>query len=548
MRRAAGTIRDRIFGPRSPLDELERQYEPRWRTWMRTKAAQLVFGVVTSTVVWLAALPLVALRFHIVSPIGILLNIPLIPITSTALLLGGLGLGLSAAWGPLGVPASRAAGVLLDITQRVVLWGVAQPWGYRFVAGPSWGWVAGLLRLARPGSHHGDRDFASREGSIGSPAGRQAAPAGRAASPGRRMVVAGGLVAGRLDARGHPDPTTDARGRRPGRRARAGGRHPDARRSVLALRLRADGRSVRRAADHRAGPLVARDHADRRGHPQPRRSGPFQRPVRPARPVRRRDGPHPARIRRAGQPRGRPADRRGPLARHPGPDDRGARVVGGRRRSTRGPAPAGRLVSRGPRQRAQPRPRRRPRRPAPAPDRRPRAARAHRADVAPAPRPAAGRHAGPASRRPIRQPGLALRVGQARRRRGQPASPAQGYVRRPDVPRSNARPPLEDLARRGDPTAVDGPRHRRERIPGPGRSPGREADGPGWIGMGCEPALAARHGRPRILDAQRSTGDRPGRVRDRGDALGDHGDRRVRSLDAGRAAARRSASKPPWRR
>ena len=151
MRRAAGAIRDRTVGPRSPLDELERQYEARWRTWMRTKAAQLVFGIVTSTVVWLAALPLVALRFHIVSPIGILLNIPLIPITSTAMLLGGLGLGLSAAWGPLGVPASRAAGVLLDITQRVVLWGVAQPWGYRFVAGPSWGWVLvfyALLTLA----------------------------------------------------------------------------------------------------------------------------------------------------------------------------------------------------------------------------------------------------------------------------------------------------------------------------------------------------------------------------------------------------------------
>ncbi len=141
MRHAAGAIRDRIRGPRSPLDELERKLEPRWKTRARTIAAGVVLGVVTSTVVWLAALPLVALRFHIVSPIGILLNIPLIPITSAAMLLGGLGLGLSAAWGPLGVPASRASGLLLDITQRIVLWGVAQPWGYRFVAGPSWGWV-----------------------------------------------------------------------------------------------------------------------------------------------------------------------------------------------------------------------------------------------------------------------------------------------------------------------------------------------------------------------------------------------------------------------
>jgi competence protein ComEC len=113
--------------------------------------ARVYFGIVTSTVVWLAALPLVALRFHIVAPIGILLNIPLIPITSAALLLGGLGLGLSAIWAPLGVPASRAAGVLLDVTQRIVLWGVAQPWAYRFVAGPGWAWVLisyALLGLA----------------------------------------------------------------------------------------------------------------------------------------------------------------------------------------------------------------------------------------------------------------------------------------------------------------------------------------------------------------------------------------------------------------
>jgi competence protein ComEC len=141
LRRVAGAIHDRAIGPRSPLDEVERHYEARWKKGIRSMSAHLVSGVVASTVVWLAALPLVALRFHIVAPIGILLNIPLIPITSTALLLGGLGLGLSAVWGPLGVPASRAAGVLLDVTQRVVIWGVAQPWGYRFVAGPGWAWV-----------------------------------------------------------------------------------------------------------------------------------------------------------------------------------------------------------------------------------------------------------------------------------------------------------------------------------------------------------------------------------------------------------------------
>ncbi len=69
------------------------------------------------------------------------MNLPLIPITSAALLFGGLGLGLSAIWGPLGGPASWAAGWLLQITQSVVIWGVDQSWGHRFVAGPSVEWV-----------------------------------------------------------------------------------------------------------------------------------------------------------------------------------------------------------------------------------------------------------------------------------------------------------------------------------------------------------------------------------------------------------------------
>ncbi len=140
-----------LFGPRSPLDELERQLEPGWRTAVRRAGSGLVDGAVASTVVWLAALPLVALRFHLVSPIGILLNIPLIPLTSAALLLGGLGLGLAVVWGPLGGPLAWAAGWLLKLTQAIVLWGVAQPWGHRFVVGPAWGWVVifyGLFGVA----------------------------------------------------------------------------------------------------------------------------------------------------------------------------------------------------------------------------------------------------------------------------------------------------------------------------------------------------------------------------------------------------------------
>ena len=125
----------------TPLDELEREFEPEWRVPCAARAVVVVDGLVASTVVWLAALPLVAMRFHLVSPIGVLLNIPLIPMTTAAMLLGGLGLVLSTVWGPLGGPLAWAAAGLLKLTKAIVLWGVEQRWGHRFVVGPAWGWV-----------------------------------------------------------------------------------------------------------------------------------------------------------------------------------------------------------------------------------------------------------------------------------------------------------------------------------------------------------------------------------------------------------------------
>ncbi len=134
-------IRHRVFGPRSPLDDLERTFEAVWKKELRKAGAWLLSGILASTVVFLAALPIVALRFHIVSPIGILLNIPLIAITTVAMLLGGIGLLLSAIWEPMGMPMARGAGVLLDLTRRIVVWGVEQSWGHWFSAGPGWRWI-----------------------------------------------------------------------------------------------------------------------------------------------------------------------------------------------------------------------------------------------------------------------------------------------------------------------------------------------------------------------------------------------------------------------
>jgi competence protein ComEC len=134
-------------GPGSPLDALERRLEPWWLAQMRRWPPIVSSGLVVSTVVWLAALPLVALRFHLVSPIGILLNVPLVPLTSLALMATGLALGLSAIWAPLGAPFAWIGSVCLAWTEGMVRWGSAQTWGHRFVAGPSWSWVLGVYVL-----------------------------------------------------------------------------------------------------------------------------------------------------------------------------------------------------------------------------------------------------------------------------------------------------------------------------------------------------------------------------------------------------------------
>jgi competence protein ComEC len=148
-------VRGSWFASSAALDELERRFEPWWLAVLRTMGPRWVDALVCSTVVWLAALPLVAMRFHLISPIGIVLNLPLIPLTSAALLLGGLALGLSAIWGPLGTPAAYLSAALLKATRAIVLWGMAQPWGHQFVVGPAWGWVLvfyALLGMAMLGA------------------------------------------------------------------------------------------------------------------------------------------------------------------------------------------------------------------------------------------------------------------------------------------------------------------------------------------------------------------------------------------------------------
>jgi competence protein ComEC len=130
-----------------PLDELERKFEPWWQVKARMGLAGLRAGVIGSAVIWVVAWPLVSSKFHIVSPIGILMNIPLIPLTSIALLLSGVTLLLAMVWTPLAWPFAWACGQCLNWTEVIVRWGKDFRPGHAFVAGPDWVWVVGFYGL-----------------------------------------------------------------------------------------------------------------------------------------------------------------------------------------------------------------------------------------------------------------------------------------------------------------------------------------------------------------------------------------------------------------
>lgn len=133
--------------PADPLDALERRLAPAWVKLLRRCGGLLFDSVVVSVLIAVVTAPLVAWRFHLVTPVGVLLNLPLVPVTSLALGVGGLSLPLAAAWPAAGHAMAAACGQLLAATESLVRWGAAQGWGHAYTIGPPGWWVIGVYGL-----------------------------------------------------------------------------------------------------------------------------------------------------------------------------------------------------------------------------------------------------------------------------------------------------------------------------------------------------------------------------------------------------------------
>ncbi len=117
---------------------------PRWLAlWWPTASRSLLMSVGSLTAIWLFTLPLTVARFHLFSPIGLVVNLLLAPVvviimwSGYALLM--LGLLVKSAGAPFAF--------LFDGGLRLMLWIVeesaALDWGHAYLPGPGNGWLVG---------------------------------------------------------------------------------------------------------------------------------------------------------------------------------------------------------------------------------------------------------------------------------------------------------------------------------------------------------------------------------------------------------------------
>ena len=119
---------------------------------MLTLGRHLRDAYLVTAAIWLFTLPITISRFNLVSPVGFVVNVALIPYSGLVLGAGFLLLivGLlapGAAWIVGGV-----FDVLLEVMMRVIAASSALPGGHFHVAGPPEWWIAGSYALLAVGS------------------------------------------------------------------------------------------------------------------------------------------------------------------------------------------------------------------------------------------------------------------------------------------------------------------------------------------------------------------------------------------------------------
>lgn len=132
--------------PVSP-EELDLGEQPLWRRALGSVAAWLATGYRTTAAVWLLTLPLILARFNLVSPVGFLTDVLLMPWLALTLWMGYGLLIAGLLVPPFAFLFARTFEAGLAGLVAVVGWAGALPWGHFYVPGPTNWWLAGFYLL-----------------------------------------------------------------------------------------------------------------------------------------------------------------------------------------------------------------------------------------------------------------------------------------------------------------------------------------------------------------------------------------------------------------
>jgi competence protein ComEC len=126
-----------------PIERLiERSRSPLERR-LRRIGRQSLEMVVTGAAVWAVTAPIVAARFHLVSPVGLVLNPVIAPLVAVAMAWGFLCLVAATVSTTLAAACGWACDGTLRCIGVMVGWAAGIPGGYCWVAGPPEWWVVG---------------------------------------------------------------------------------------------------------------------------------------------------------------------------------------------------------------------------------------------------------------------------------------------------------------------------------------------------------------------------------------------------------------------
>ena len=126
-----------------PIERLIDRSRPSWERRLRRGGRQAWELFVTGAAVWAVTAPIVASRFHLFSPIGLVLNPLIAPLVAVAMGWGFLCLAAATVSDGLAACCGWACDVTLRCIGTFVSWTADVPGGFFWVVGPPAWWVAG---------------------------------------------------------------------------------------------------------------------------------------------------------------------------------------------------------------------------------------------------------------------------------------------------------------------------------------------------------------------------------------------------------------------